>query len=282
MKTRPSSEPTRVTRLGFTLIELLVVIAIIGILASMLLPALGAAKAKAKALSCLNDAKQFSVAQQVYAGEQNEALPFAWITPSVFPYVTVSTYGAANGLSVLGGYLAGVKSYICPGFPKGATVPYVAHTVENVNWIGSSHYRVNPYLGFIGSGPGVLNGPTAVPAGLGGQFPFGTDRHAPFKLDSVVRPADKVFSFDTMDGRPYGPTPGSAAASTYFINTLGDNDRSNPLNYNPTYWYFTPNIGIHHANRTPMTFMDGHADSVAKNSPITFGGTDDYYWALGQ
>ena len=154
MKTRPSSEPTRVTRLGFTLIELLVVIAIIGILASMLLPALGAAKAKAKALSCLNDAKQFSVAQQVYAGEQNEALPFAWITPSVFPYVTVSTYGAANGLSVLGGYLAGVKSYICPGFPKGATVPYVAHTVENVNWIGSSHYRVNPYLGFIGSGPG--------------------------------------------------------------------------------------------------------------------------------
>ena len=31
-----------------------------------------------------------------------------------------------------------------------------------------------------------------------------------------------------------------------------------------------------------MTFMDAHADSVPKNSPITFGGTNDYYWALGQ
>ena len=49
-----------------------------------------------------------------------------------------------------------------------------------------------------------------------------------------------------------------------------------------TDWYYTPNIGLHHANRTPMTFMDGHADMVAKSSPITFGGTNDYYWALGQ
>jgi prepilin-type processing-associated H-X9-DG protein len=258
------------------LIELLVVIAIIGILASMLLPALGQAKAKAKAIACLNDAKQFSVAQQVYSSEQNDALPFAWITPSVNPYGTVSTYGAANGLSVLGNYMAGVQSYICPGFPKGATVPYVAHTVENVKWIAASHYRVNPYLGIIGMGPGTQYG--GVPNGLGGTFPNGNDRHQPFKLDGVVRPAEKVFSFDTMDGRPYMPTPGSAAPT--FNNALGDGDRANPNNYNP--WWQGPNIGLHHANRTPMTFIDGHAESVPKNSPITYAGTNDYYWALGQ
>src|SRR5512138_1162230 len=72
---------------GFTLIELLVVIAIIAVLASMLLPTLTRAKAKAQGLQCMNSHRQLSLAWRMYADDNADRIPYAsedYNNPSTF------------------------------------------------------------------------------------------------------------------------------------------------------------------------------------------------------
>jgi prepilin-type N-terminal cleavage/methylation domain-containing protein/prepilin-type processing-associated H-X9-DG protein len=91
---------------GFTLIELLVVVAIIGVLISILLPALSNARALSRATMSMSNMKQWGLGTTMYAQNNNDFFPWEgnkldinecfpdpmWWANAIPPYVNQKTY----------------------------------------------------------------------------------------------------------------------------------------------------------------------------------------------
>jgi prepilin-type N-terminal cleavage/methylation domain-containing protein len=131
---------------AFTLIELLVVIAVIAILAAILLPALAAAKERAKRAQCMSNVRQLCVALLTYASDNGDFMPpLKWRDANPqYPYemfryspvnVTPPTFDPSGGPYNLGtlwynGVLPDGKIFYCPSNMKNDNLSYDWYSVK--------------------------------------------------------------------------------------------------------------------------------------------------------
>lgn len=124
---RPALAGARRQAHAFTLIELLVVIAIIGVLASMLLPALQRAKEQARAALCMGALKQSGLVFQAYCDDFDRWLPICGNfvnyqqaynrhTQYGSPYPAVKSVTPYE-TALRAGYIEGFEALRCPSNP---------------------------------------------------------------------------------------------------------------------------------------------------------------------
>jgi prepilin-type N-terminal cleavage/methylation domain-containing protein/prepilin-type processing-associated H-X9-DG protein len=109
MVIRPAARNLRVGETdAFTLVELLVVVAAIGILASLLLPAMQRAQARGRSIECLNQLRQLGLSTLVCADENDGQVPLQ------FPEEPDKTWAWALCMNQ---NLKPLNLFLCPSYP---------------------------------------------------------------------------------------------------------------------------------------------------------------------
>lgn len=119
---------------AFTLVELLVVIVVVAILTSLVLPVLTQAKRRAKRTVCLNNLRQLSLADTLYAGDHGMLPSPNEFVPSTTTAERLAQMGRTLGMSIPEGPVsawpkrrAQPRWYNCPlaaesGYAEGVTL----------------------------------------------------------------------------------------------------------------------------------------------------------------
>ena len=236
---------------AFTLIELLVVIAIIAILASLLLPALSAAKGKAQGIYCLNNFKQLDMGIAVYLGNNNEVFPANGSEPKGFhvedwiywrPADSVDPVTGSiclpvgqSPIAISCGTASATNLFICPRD--------LSDQLRNAAAIanGGPAFPYSYTIACTTAG----RGEASVWSAAAGPF-------VPFKSSQVVRASDKILFVEEPDCDAERP-PGNPATRT----DLEDGS------WLPKYDSTGKEVALRHGKqRGNMNFADGHAEAA--------------------
>ncbi len=224
---------------AFTLVELLVVISVIGILAGLLLPALGRAKSKAESTSCLNNVRQLNLGWLLYADQSSDRLvynlgldsrqPIAntnrsmnWVD-NIMSWEVIDSdntnlaFLKHSPLTPLIGATAGI--FVCP------SDKLVSDAQRQIGWTHRVRsYSMNAMVG--DAGPNVQNGGNIVNPGYR-QF---------LHLADIPNPSG-IFVF--LDEHP------DSIGDGYFYNKVSDLE-----------WAHLP--GSYHRGAASFSYADGH------------------------
>ncbi|MBE6366319.1 MAG: DUF1559 domain-containing protein [Lentisphaerae bacterium] len=168
----------------FTLIELLVVIAIIAILAAMLLPALSAARERARSSNCTGNLKQFGTALAMYLGDNQDTF-MPQNSPSGSTFWSSGVHGS-------------FPRYLCAENPS-----------DSISWYNTA------------AGAQVADCPTNVNGGEG-TTKTNLNYAYNYRLESIAKTAGKVTDpSGALAFTDFGDTTATGGAGMYLIGING-------------------------------------------------------------